>query len=239
MYCIKCGADNLETAKFCRKCGADVSGQQSAVSSQPEEPEEETRVAPRFDVRESENIPIRDELDDIANEAKAYSRGGLGARIGGDADTDATEAEIFSITPTLMFVKAGYVLAAIGALLLVAVTSSFLSQYVSVWEAVLIGLLLFLIPAFYHFKRKLVRYTLTDSKLEIDEGFISRNTRNVPIRRIQDVTVSSSMMQRLLGFGNLVIDNASDEGGKVVLKNINTPKHYADILLRQMRRLDR
>ena len=234
MYCIKCGADNLETAKFCRKCGAEIG-----------EPEEETRVAPRFDVRESENIPIRDELDDIADEAKAYSRENppdqgqkVGARIGGDADTDAAEAQIFSITPTLMFVKAGYVAAAIGALLIVALTSSFLSQYVSVWEAVLIGLLLFLIPAFYHFKRKLVRYTLTDSKLEIDEGFISRTTRNVPIRRIQDVTVSSTPWQRLLGFGDLMIDNASEEGGKVVLKNINTPKFYADILLRQMRRLD-
>ena len=214
MYCIKCGVDNLEAAKFCRKCGADLSGQQSTVSTPPEinEAEEETRVA----VRGTSAV----------------------ARIGGDADTDATEAEIFAITPTLMFVKAGYVAAAIGALLLVALTSSLLSQYVSVWEAVLIGLLLFLIPAFYHFKQKLVRYTLTDSKLEIDEGFISRTTRNVPIRRIQDVTVSSSVMQRLLGFGNLVIDNASEEGGKIVLKNINTPKFYADVLLRQMRRLD-
>src|SRR5436190_628680 len=28
MYCIKCGADNLDTAKFCRKCGAEVDSQQ-------------------------------------------------------------------------------------------------------------------------------------------------------------------------------------------------------------------
>jgi hypothetical protein len=36
-----------------------------------------------------------------------------------------------------------------------------------------------------------------------------------------------------------MIDNASDEGGKVVLKDINSPKEYADTLLRQMRRLER
>ena len=84
----------------------------------------------------------------------------------------------------------------------------------------------------------MVSYKLTESKLEIDEGFISRTTRSVPIRRIQDVTVSSTMLQRMLGFGNLTIDNASDDGGKVVMKNINTPKFYADVLLRQMRRLD-
>jgi hypothetical protein len=43
----------------------------------------------------------------------------------------------------------------------------------------------------------------------------------------------------MLGFGNLVIDNASENGGKVVLKNINSPKQYADILLRQMRQLNK
>jgi uncharacterized membrane protein YdbT with pleckstrin-like domain len=95
------------------------------------------------------------------------------------------------------------------------------------------------IPAFYHIKKKLVRYTLTETKLEIDQGLVSRSTRNVPLRRIQDVTVVATATQRLLGIGDLMIDNASDEGGKVVLKDINSPKEYADTLLRQMRRLER
>jgi putative membrane protein len=138
-----------------------------------------------------------------------------------------------------MFVKAGYAASAIGALLLVAIVSIFLGAFIPTWVAVIVGLLLLLIPAFYHFKQKLVRYTLTDSKLEMDSGFISRTTRNVPIRRIQDVTVSATAMQRLLGFGDLVIDNASEEGGKAVLKNINTPKQYADILLKEMRKADK
>lgn len=151
----------------------------------------------------------------------------------------ADEAQIFSISPTLVFVKAGYAAAAVAALFLVAFVSVFLPSIISTWVAVLFGLLLFLIPAFYHVRQKLVRYTLTDSKLEIDKGFIARTTRNVPIRRIQDVTVSASPWQRLFGMGDLVIDNASDEAGKAVLKNINTPKHYADVLLKQMRELDR
>ena len=66
------------------------------------------------------------------------------------------ETEIFSISPTLMFVKAGYVAAAVGALFLAAVVSVFLPTIVSTWVAVLFGLMLFLIPAFYHFKQKLV-----------------------------------------------------------------------------------
>jgi membrane protein YdbS with pleckstrin-like domain len=151
-------------------------------------------------------------------------------------ETDDEERKVFSISPTLMFVKIGYVLAAIGALLLVAILAMF---SVSFLIALPFALCLFLIPAFYHFKQKMVRYTLTDAKVEIDEGFIFQNSRNVPLRSIQDVSVSSTITQRMLGFGNLVIDNASEDGGKIILKNINTPKKYADILLKQMRLLNK
>jgi len=215
MFCDKCGAENKDTAVFCRKCGGQI-GEAASTS----EAEQETRVA----VRRSENAPPASKYADAARN---------------EEQDGAVEADIFSISPTLLFVKAGYIAAAIGAILFVAVTSAFLSRYVSVWEAVLIGLLLFLVPAYFHVKQKLVRYTLTESKLEIDTGLISRTTRNVPIRRIQDVTIASNMWQRLLGFGDVVIDNASEEGGKVVLKNINTPNHYGDALLKQMRRIER
>lgn len=202
MYCEKCGADNSETAAFCRKCGAAIA-------------EEETRVAAR---------PPTENEQRITENA---------------AESGESEKEIFTISPTLKFVKAGYIGAAVAALMLVALTSALLSNYVSPWLAVLLGLLLFLVPAFYHIRQKFVRYTLTESKLEIDSGFVSRTTRNVPIRRIQDVTVSATPWQRLLGIGDLVIDNASDDGGKTVLKNIDAPKSHADELLEQMRRLER
>lgn len=155
-----------------------------------------------------------------------------------ETDAESEEIKVFSISPTLMFVKVGYGLAAIGALLLVAFFSVFISA-VPTWIAVLLGLALFLIPAFYHLRQKMVRYTLTDAKIEIDEGFIFQNSRNVPLRSIQDVSVSSTITQRMLGFGNLVIDNASEDGGKIILKDINTPKKYADILLKQMRLLNK
>jgi len=205
MYCDKCGADNSETAVFCRKCGVVI------------EHEIETRVS----VRESVAEPVED------------LRANVESRVASVGD----EPEIFSISPTLMFVKAGYVVAAVAAILFVALFSLLTSITALAW--VLIGLCFFLIPGFYHIKQRLVRYTLTDTKIEIDSGFIARTTQNIPIRRIQDVTVTTSIMQRLLGFGDLVVDNASEQGGKIVLKNINTPQKYADILLKQMRLLDK
>jgi len=99
-----------------------------------------------------------------------------------------------------------------------------------------VALALLLIPAYYHLKRNMVRYTLTDSKIEIDYGLIARTTRNIPLAKIQDVTVSASILQRLLGFGSVVVDNASEIGGTTTLNNINHPREYADLILRALRR---
>ena len=104
---------------------------------------------------------------------------------------------------------------------------------------VVIGMLLLLVPVYYHVRQKLVRYALTDTTIEIDRGLISRTTQNIPLRRVQDVTVTSTLVQRMLGYGDITIDNASEDGGKVVLDNIDSPKRYAEMILRQMRTLDK
>jgi membrane protein YdbS with pleckstrin-like domain len=149
-----------------------------------------------------------------------------------DADSDL-ENVIFTVKPTLIFVKLGYLLAVLGGILLV-----FLLALISVpaYISVPIALALLLIPAYYHIRRNMVRYILTDATLGIDTGLIARTTRNIPLSKIQDVTVSASIPQRLLRFGDVVVDNASELGGSTVLHNINNPRHYADLLLRELRR---
>jgi uncharacterized membrane protein YdbT with pleckstrin-like domain len=85
----------------------------------------------------------------------------------------------------------------------------------------------------------MISYSLTDQCIEVDSGLVSRTTRNIPLARIQDVTVSASVFQRVLNFGNVVIDNASEDGGKVIIKNIDAPREYADRLLSRMRQIER
>lgn len=151
-------------------------------------------------------------------------------RVGADQDL---EQVIFTVRPTLIFIKVGYALAVVGAIALVALLALI---PIPVYISIPLALILLLIPAYYHLKRNMVRYTLTDSKVEIDTGLIARTTRNIPLTKIQDVTVSASIPQRLLGFGDLLIDNASEVGGTTVLHNISKPRHYADLLLRELRR---
>ncbi len=148
-------------------------------------------------------------------------------------EDDDLEQVIFTVRPTMIFIKLGYALAIIAAIAIV-----FLLALIPVpaYISVPLALALLLIPAFYHLKRNMVRYTLTDSKIEIDTGLIARTTRNIPLSKIQDVTVSASIPQRMLGFGDLLIDNASELGGSTILHNISQPRHYADLLLRELRR---
>lgn len=205
---------NFRKFMFCTKCGTD--NPDDAVYCKKcggmIEAEEETRVA-------------------VRGGTEVSSAGGSAV-----SDTDGDEHEIFRIGPTMKFVYVGYAGAIVAALLLVGILGVI---GLTAWIAVLLGLGMLLIPAWYHLKKKMVSYRLTDTTIEIDQGLISRTTRNVPLRRIQDVTVSASMMQRMLGFGDIIVDNAGEDGEKVVLDDIDKPREYADLMLKQMRRLDR
>lgn len=160
----------------------------------------------------------------------ARTKASVPERAGGSGDLEQT---IFTVRPTLIFIKLGYalaVIAAIGFVFLMALLA------VPAYISIPVALAFLLIPAFYHLRRNMVRYTLTDSKIEIDTGLIARTTRNIPLSKIQDVTVSARIPQRILGFGDVIIDNASELGGTTSLHNISNPRHYADLLLRELRR---
>lgn len=146
---------------------------------------------------------------------------------------DDLEHVIFTVRPTMIFIKAGYAFAALGGIAIVFLLSSL---GVPFYISLLLALALLLIPAYYHIKRNMIRYTVTDAKLEIDTGLIARTTRNIPLSKVQDVTVAASIPQRLMGFGDIIVDNASEVGGTIVMHNISSPRHYADLLLRELRR---
>jgi membrane protein YdbS with pleckstrin-like domain len=150
-------------------------------------------------------------------------------------DDDDIESVIFTVRPTMLFIKIGYAAAIVGAILLTVLLAMVRFVEIPWYYSLPVALGLLLIPAYYHLKRNMVRYTLTDSKIEIDYGLIARTTRNIPLVKIQDVTVSASILQRLLGFGSVVVDNASEVGGTTILHNINNPRQYSDLILREMR----
>ena len=205
---MNCGTPLPSEARFCAGCGAPVDTELTRLAAtRPKMPQPQPLVAAPTQLPLQ---PPRGEINDA-------------------------ERIIFTARPTLLFIGIGYALAALTAVLLMALLG-FTGWVTSPFILVPLGLSLLLIPAYQHLKRNLVRYTLTDSKIEIDRGFISRTTRNIPLRNIQDVTVSISLLQRLLGFGDIVIQDASEQTAKTVLDDIPDPRRHADLLLRELRR---
>ncbi|HEX8558145.1 MAG TPA: PH domain-containing protein [Pyrinomonadaceae bacterium] len=221
--CQDCGARLPAGARFCAACGASADRDETTRFA-PNLSSEETRVAA---ARPRPVQPLQVRQPAAPPEWRAPTPPAAG---------EPEEKTIFTVGPTLLFVKVGYALAALGAVLLIALLAWQPWLSIPFFVSLPLALALFLFPAFKHLMRNSVRYTLTDAKIEIDEGFISRTTRNIPLRNIQDVSVTTSIPQRLLRFGNVIVDNASDSAGATVLRDIPDPRRHADLILRELRR---
>jgi membrane protein YdbS with pleckstrin-like domain len=222
MFCGNCGADIPAHLRFCTTCGAPTDNEETRVAT------EETRVATPPRSVEPRPELARTDWPAPTNLPQTSPRPAL-ART-----DDDLENVIFTVRPTFLFVGLGYVIAALGAILLTVLLALYVKQLPTLY-ALPVALLFLLIPAWKHLKRNALKYTLTDSKIEIDEGLFSRRTRNIPLRNIQDVTVAASLSQRMLGFGNVLIDNAGDQGD-TALRNIPKPRRHAEMILRELRR---
>jgi uncharacterized membrane protein YdbT with pleckstrin-like domain len=62
-------------------------------------------------------------------------------------------------------------------------------------------------------------YVLTNERVILREGVFSRDGRDIPMGRVNDVSFSHNLIQRMLGCGTLTIESAG-ERGQVVLTNI-------------------
>ncbi|HEY2551054.1 MAG TPA: PH domain-containing protein [Streptosporangiaceae bacterium] len=62
-------------------------------------------------------------------------------------------------------------------------------------------------------------YELTNRRLRLREGILSRRGRDFPLIRISDVSFSHGLLDRILGCGRLVVESAG-EHGQLVLNEI-------------------
>jgi uncharacterized membrane protein YdbT with pleckstrin-like domain len=62
-------------------------------------------------------------------------------------------------------------------------------------------------------------FELTNRRLRMRDGIITRHGRDIPLARINDVSFSKGLLDRLLGSGRLVVESAG-EHGQIVLTDI-------------------
>ncbi len=145
------------------------------------------------------------------------------------------EEVIFRIRPSFYAVGTAYVGAAIFSLLAIAVFGYFA---LPIGISLAMSLASFIFPLVRHIQRNRVVYTLTPSKIEIDYGIFSKTVRNIPLRNAQDVTVSATLFERMIGVGDVIVDSAA-EAGKILMRQIPDPRKHADLILQQLQRIHR
>lgn len=77
-------------------------------------------------------------------------------------------------------------------------------------------------------KRVATRYTITNRRLHIKHGIVSREVQETRLTRVQDVSYSQSVFQRLLQIGDVDFDTASDDPTDFVFAGVAQPERVVE-----------
>ncbi len=76
------------------------------------------------------------------------------------------------------------------------------------------------------------KYILTNERLKIVHGMISREVENYELVRMQDIDLSQNISERMMGIGDITIRGADSSDPQVVLRNIPNPEEVYEIMRR-------
>ena len=225
MYCYRCGNQIPDNSSYCNRCGTKI---QTVVENvrRPKIPVPPPRPPRRHPVIESRPVGrIIEETDEQYDET---------------IDAQETRAQydeigdkiIFRINQTFYPVAVSYFLS-----IIITVVVGIIVHYLvlSSFVTLVFGIVFFIPSILKHIRLTATFYTLTPTKLEIQTGLLSKSRRNVPLRHIQDVFVSETFKERLIGIGDIMIDTAASES-TIRLDNVHEPRRYADMILEQLHR---
>ena len=117
------------------------------------------------------------------------------------SDDDELETDVFDIKPS---------------------AKAFLGE--AIWGVVLIPFIIGLILLLHVWlKTKSLSYRLTTQRLFVRKGLISKRVEEIELFRVKDVTVNQGIIQRMLGFGTIIVLSSDDSTPKVVLMGVPKP----------------
>lgn len=74
------------------------------------------------------------------------------------------------------------------------------------------------------------RYSLTQEKLVIDTGFLSRKEDEIRLYRILDITLQRPLHQRIWGLGTIRLNTADKSSPELEIKRIKNAKKVKEML---------
>jgi uncharacterized membrane protein YdbT with pleckstrin-like domain len=123
---------------------------------------------------------------------------------------------------TLGFYLKGLVLVAVGAAIVALATTigDDFSLDLTILGAVVL-LLLVLLAGFV--KRASTHYAITDQRLTIRRGILSRRVQETRVERVQNVNTSQSLLERVLRVGKVDFDTAGSDDADFVFEDVADP----------------
>jgi uncharacterized membrane protein YdbT with pleckstrin-like domain len=90
-----------------------------------------------------------------------------------------------------------------------------------------------LIINLYYWGWRAHEYVLTDQRVIINEGIVSRFSRSIAIDRIQDLTTFQGLWGRTWGFGDIELESAGREGAEM-LRTVPRPQQLRNAIFAQI-----
>ena len=78
------------------------------------------------------------------------------------------------------------------------------------------------------------RYSLSDDRLFISEGFLTIKDDEILLYRVRDIDTRRSLWQRLFGVGTVVVASSDKTMPSLVLKNIKDPLFVKELIHKQV-----
>lgn len=82
------------------------------------------------------------------------------------------------------------------------------------------------------------RYKLTNERLIITQGFLSKRVEEIELYRVNDVSMKQSVMERMFGLGDVRLETTDATTPEPQMKDIKAPERVKDIV-RQAARAER
>ena len=81
-----------------------------------------------------------------------------------------------------------------------------------------------------------VHYLITDQRIRVSKGLLSRTFQNIELVRVQDIDHKQSFGERMLNRGDVEIRSHDPNSPIIILENIAAPQEIYDLLRRAVRK---
>ncbi len=113
----------------------------------------------------------------------------------------------------ILFLLAGAVLSLLGFL-------PFLGESLRFTLPAALAALSFVFFVSSEIRRKSHKYTVYDTRIGVSEGILRKRVQYMPFNRVERVEINQSLIGRILGIGNVIVDTGDDQ---VKLQSIRSP----------------